>query len=432
MFAVLDILGSAWIPAFVLLGLTSYCRIRNGTWLAPSAFLGLFWFCSLAASLLAVDHPVPWLGTWVLVSLVIATQVGCILAEEKRGKGTATVADQVQLQDWTRRRMRRACYILLGIAAVGFGYFVYASLDLLGSEFTITSLIQMAAKWAALRYSETFTDPWPLRLAATWVYPAALAGGILFSLSRRRLDRLMGLASLMPGFLFALVSAARTPFLVGLVCWLGGYWSGRVAIEEAAPALLRARTLGFFAAGAAGLLFLFLGVDALRGARDASGPGELFLEFNSGHVRNYMFGPPAAFVDWFDHSGEVSLSWGGLTFAGVYDVLHIRSKEFGFYGDYAQTVGLEGTNVFTMFRGLIQDFSLLGAVLICGLSGFFSTRAYCKRSLKPATLLSLAGFYAVVLFSPLICLFSFNGPIFAWGVAWLALRGKPPVSKECL
>src|SRR5208337_5002473 len=176
MSSILNVVGSAWIPAFLLLGLTIYCRIRSRTWFAPSAFLGLFWFCFLSASLLSVGYRVPWLGVWVLVCLVAAAQVGSVLAED-RGKLTVPLAEQIQLQDWTRRRVCRACYIVLGIALAGCAYSLWASLDLFGLELSLTSLIQMAGKWTLLRYSETFTDPWPLRFAATWAYPAGLLGG---------------------------------------------------------------------------------------------------------------------------------------------------------------------------------------------------------------------------------------------------------------
>jgi len=423
MFSLLEILGSAWIPVVLLLGLTFYFWIRNGTWLVPSTFLGLFWSCYFAASLLAVDHRVPALGTWVLVSCVAAFQTGSALGEERNPRQTTSPPAESELQEWTRRRLRRACLLLLAIAMAGCAYFVVVSLQLFHQEFSLLSLIQMAAKWTYLRYSE-YKDPWPLRLAAVWFYPPALLGGILFALSSKRADRSLGLASLLPSLSLTFLSGGRAAFLVGLVCWLGGYWSSRVSTGSGAGKLLRVKTLGFLGASTACLLLLYVTINTLRGAGEASGPEQLFLTFNGGQVRNYLFGSPAAFAEWFGRDDEGELSWGGLTFASLYDVLHLRRKALGIYSDSSQTVGSEGTNIYTLFRGLVQDFSLFGTLLICAFLGFLSARAYSRHSLRSPPLLGLAAFYSVALFSPIVCLFSFNGPIFTWGIAWLVLRRK--------
>jgi predicted membrane channel-forming protein YqfA (hemolysin III family) len=88
-------------------------------------------------------------------------------------------------------------------------------------------------------------------------------------------------------------------------------------------------------------------------------------------------------------------------------------------------VGTESTNVYTLFRGLIEDYGVMGAVLIAAGIGavaewIFGTRLKNARS----SLFCLSGFYAFFLFSPLVSLFSFNGATLAWIVAWLVLRRK--------
>ncbi len=438
MSAALELFGSAWVPVFLLLGLTLYCRTRVRSWFVPSAFFGMYWFCFVVASLLAVDHRVPGLGMWALVSLVAAVQLGSMLgeiqgnhADEEEGSeeqpkaesNQATLAERAQLERVTRLRALPACALLTLGATAALVYFALYSLDLFRQSFSFLSLVQMAARWTLLRY-DGFLDPWPLRIAAIWVYPPALVGGILFPLSRNVRDKSIAIASLLPGLLLTALSGGRAAFLVAGVCWLGGCWSARACCPGTRRGFFNLKSGLLLGAGALALLMLFAGVNSLRGAKDASDARDLSLEFNSGQIRNYMFGMPAAFAEWFDRDQRDSVHWGALTFPGPYALLGIRQRTLGTYTDSAPTVGLEGTNIFTIFRGLVQDFTLVGAFMISGLWGFLGGRNYCQRSLHLAAVLGLSAYYAVALFSPLLCFFGFNSPIFAWVVAWFVLRGR--------
>ena len=423
MSAALDILGSSWVPVLLLLMLTLYCRTQVGSWFVPSSFFGLFWFFFLVASLLAVDHRVPGLGMWVLVSLIAAVQLGSMLGETRKKEKQVSLTEGVQLQHMMRLRVLQGCVFLTLAAMAGIVYLVSQSLDLFRLSFSFISLVQMAARWTLLRYAG-FTDPWPLRLAAVCVYPPALVGGMLFPLSKNFRDKSIAISALLPGLLLTALSGGRAAFLVALACWLGGHWSMSACRTEIPTRLLNLKSGLLLGVGALALLTLFVGVDSLRGARDASDAGQLSIGFHGSQIQNYMFGMPAAFAEWFDRDEHDSVKWGALTFPGPYSLLGIRQRTLGTYTDSAPTVGLEGTNIFTMFRGLVEDFTLGGAFLISGLWGFLGGRIYCKHSLQPGSILGLSAFYAVALFSPLYCLFSFNGPILAWVVAWFVLRRR--------
>ena len=416
-----EALGSAWVPDLLLVPVTLHFRMRNGSWFAPSSFIGMYWFVMLSASLLAVDHRVPALGTWVLVSLVATVQLGSSMTE--MSAPAARSAGELELCDLLRRRIGKACVVLMLIAIIGCGCFVWVTLTMFGEEFTFARLLQMAAKWTLLRYSD-FADPWSLRITAVWVYPVALLGGFLVALTNRFREKLLGLSTLLPSLLLSLLAGARAGFILGLGCWLGGNWAARVACAEGTPVLFKKKTVAAFAGLALGLLFLYVGINALRGGQQAAYTTDLSITFNSGQIRNYMFGTPAAFAGWFDRGDRGPLMWGALTLQGVYDALHIRRKTLGTYDDSERTVGLEGTNIFTMFRGLIQDFTLPGAFVICGVWGMFSGRAYASRSLAAGPALVLSAFYTIALFGGLMCPFAFNSTIFTWVVVWIVIRHR--------
>jgi oligosaccharide repeat unit polymerase len=423
MSVLLDTLSSAWIPTSLLLVLTVHFRIRSGRWLAPSAFLGLIWGFILGASLLGVDHRVPGLGIWVIVALIAVFQVGSVIAEKDSNKTEHLRVEQSLLVFSLRRRTRQGSLFITLLALAGLTYFTFWSLKQYDLPFDLPSVIQLGARSTLLRYSGD-TGEWSERLVAIWLYPAALLGGMLYPISEKARDRFLGLSSLLPALVYTFLTGARSVFLVGLACWLGGMWSVHVALSEGATRLFKKKSLLSLAAMALGLFFLFVVVDTFRGPVDTQ---EMHFETDNGRVRNYMFGSPAAFADWFQHPDDSSLRWGSLTFEGIYNLLGIRERILGTYTDAAQTVGQESTNIFTIFRGLIQDFTLPGAFLICGIWGFLSGNAYSSRSLRPWPAICLSTFYALALFTPLYCLFMFNGPILAWVVAWLVLRQRSQV-----
>src|SRR5579859_2580955 len=78
----IDTIGSPWLAYAILLIVTGMSRLRCGSWFAPAAFVGLIWSFFTGASLLVVDYPVPGRGLWMLVGLIIAIQLGALIAHE--------------------------------------------------------------------------------------------------------------------------------------------------------------------------------------------------------------------------------------------------------------------------------------------------------------------------------------------------------------
>jgi oligosaccharide repeat unit polymerase len=370
--------------------------------------------------MLAVDHRLPSLGVWVLVAMLITMQVGSLLAETCERQPELT-AGRIQSQSWMLRRARSASILLLIVALISCVIYVDEGLNVFHEDFSFMALLAMGAKWTLLRY-DGFVDPWPIRIAAIWFFPPSVTGGILFALSEKRLEKFVGIATLLPALLLTLLTGGRTGFLVGLACWLSAYWASRIAIGNRSNGVAGIKTGMLLVTGAAGLFLLFLVVDAFRGIHEDTNVNDVTLQLNRGQVVNYLFGSPAAFAEWYVQGDRGPLGWGSFTLPGAFDVLRIRARTLGTYTDSAQTVGLEGTNIFTVFRGLIEDFGFGGAFLVCACAGFASARAFSNRSLSPVSLLGLAAFYTAALFSPLMFIFGFNGPIFAWFIAWLVLR----------
>jgi len=164
---------------------------------------------------------------------------------------------------------------------------------------------------------------------------------------------------------------------------------------------------------------IFLSVDAVR---DSSWVHTVMVDVREQKLENYIFGSPAAFADWFGHADPGPPEWGARTFAGEFDLLGLKTRIAGRYLETSNIVGTESTNVYTLFRGLVEDFTPAGAVLVSVFAGWIAGFLYRWRvadSLVPW--LGMSAFYAAFLYSPIVSFFSFNGPTLAWLVAAIVL-----------
>ena len=425
----IDPIGSPWLAYATLLIVTVVSRLRCGSWFAPAAFVGLVWSFFTGASLLVVDYPIPGRGLWMLVVMIVAMQLGALIAHELQPQKRALIfPNSSETFDSLVNPCRRYALLCSAVALAGCLYFLFTSLNEFGLPFTPLGVLEVGAKWVLLRYDEAF-EPWSVRLLVMWFHPAGLLGGILFACSRRRLDRAIAVATLVPAVAYGILTAARAAILLGLACWIGGFVATLCIRNHGRLALFTGRRFVLLLLAAACMLGMFASINAVRGS---SSQQTLIFQAEESQLRDYMFGSPAAFANWYAHSEASDVEWGARTFANAFDLLHLKTRIIGRYTETSNILGTERTNVYTLFRGLIEDFGAFGAALIAACLGGGAAWVFGKSSGKPrAAIFWLSAFYAALMYSPIISLFSFNGALLAWAVGWFVLvrkQARPPLS----
>lgn len=415
----IDTIGSPWLAYAVLVIVTAMARLRCGSWFAPAAFVGLVWSFFAGASLLVVDYTVPGRGMWMLVLLILAIQLGALIAHELQPRSATSIhPDWHDAFDSLIVPCRRYAVLCTAVAMAGCIYFLFTSLQEFDLPLTPIGVLSVGARWSLLRYDDAF-EPWSVRLLITWFHPAALLGGVLFACSRRRLDRVVGGMTVLPAVVYGVLTGARAAILLGLTCWIGGYVSTLRVRNRGRLVIFSAKRLALLLLTAVCMVVMFASID---GVRNSSWLQTFALEVHEQKLSNYMLGSPAAFANWYGHADLSRAEWGARTFANEFDLLHLRKRIVGDYLDKANVVGTETTNVYTVFRGLIEDFSVLGAALIAASIGGLASWAYGNNSVSArATVFWLSAFYAAFLFSPITSLFRFNGAALAWVVGWFVL-----------
>ena len=423
-----DVVGSPWLAYAVLVIVTAISRMRCGSWFAPAAFVGMVWSFFTGASLAIADYPLPARGLWMLVVLIVAVQLGAIVAHELHTRSNSDISSNpsntIESLVVPCRQYGVICTI---VALLGCVYFLYASIEEFGLQFTPLGVLEVGARWTRLRYDDV-VEPWSVRLLVMWFHPAGLLGGVLFASSRKRRDRVIAATTLLPAVFYGILTGAKAPVLLGLTCWIGGYVAAQCVRNHGRLALFTGKRVALLIFAAGCTLAMFAGVDSIRGTSDVKAAA---FELHEQKLSNYMLAPPAAFADWYAHADVSGAEWGARTFAGEFDLLHLRTRIIGKYLEKANILGTESTNVYTIFRDLIEDFTCFGATLLGACIGGLAGWIYCAgfRDERKA-LFWLSAFYAVFLFSPIGSLFSFNGAGLAWLVGWLALTRPMPRSSS--
>ena len=253
---------------------------------------------------------------------------------------------------------------------------------------------------------------------------------MVYTFAKTRGQRVISLAGFVPALLLGLVQSTRAPSLITTCCWLSGFLAAKCYVTRGTYRLFTKRLGVVFAGLALAGIGLYVFLDSIRIYKSESA-FEVVADW--GRVRRSGLGHLAVFSEWVKKGNSEPLAYGAYTFAGLYGLAGLHPRITGIYEQSVTVVGGDETNIYTAFRGLIQDFSPVGAVVVCLCFGIFSGRAYRNTiSGGKPQLSGLAAFYSLLLWSPIISLSIYNGLLLAWGIGWLFARSlrHPTVSAK--
>lgn len=262
-----------------------------------------------------------------------------------------------------------------------------------------TAIALAARDFSIARYHQSYVVPVLGRTFTAFIYLGSLFGGIWFATARRR-QRWVAMLPIIPALMRGLILTARAGFLLPGILWVAGYL--------AASVLLATRIRLPFASSLKSLvmtgLVVLLGLGLLAGfqvLRDGLG-NEQQIAYSLNKVKSSLFGSPPAFSLWLDRTRDEGFrpTWGQYSFAGPFDALGFGDRQMGLFVDFQQLGNVGMTNIYTMFRAIVQDFTLIGAFFLFGLVGAWSGFAYHRvRNGAYWYIPALILFYSFVLWS---------------------------------
>jgi oligosaccharide repeat unit polymerase len=298
-----------------------------------------------------------------------------------------------------------AVLLLLRVGGIAFDVF-----------FSLDRIAQVGREFSVARYTYGLVEPLDERLLTTGTYLAALLGGLLLATPRRGLGRAVAFLPLIPATAVALVLTTKASILFTIVLMAGSYLAGRVAMTQGLEPLFPWKRVVAVAVGVSALGPVFLFTQLSRYGYTASNATQ--VNEVVARLRIFFLGYLGAFSSWFHDAGLASdrVSLGAYSFAGVFDWLGIHQRSQGVYSDLVY-LGPQGipSNVYTIFRGLIEDYGSVGALVAIAILGVAGGFAYGRlRQGGQGFIPLLCAFYAITFCSFTVNLFTYDTLLLAW------------------
>jgi len=407
---------SPWIPLAVMFALAVVARIIQGSWLAPSAFGGLLWFVYGGVSMATNEDRVAPSTVWIIAGLIISLQVGAFLAEEPVNWTKSSRHDRGE--KWrvaTGSRLLLLSLVLSLVPLLGVLKFIADGLKKFDLSFSLEGFLSLGGLMYGA-FLEGAPDPWWFRLLRMWIFPAALLGGLAGALASTLWQKLLALPSLVSALFLGTAIASRYGTGLALICWISGYLSMKAHVSKGRFRIGRSLVLvGTLACG--GVIAMYVALSVVR--------GHTYADVSEGttSVRSNLLGYLAVFDDWAQRRAPGDMTLGGYTLAGVLELSGAKARTPAMDYEEIQLQSGIWSNIYTAWRGLLQDFSLPGATVLCFIAGVVAGRAYTRvGSGQTSGIGTLAGYYAFLLWSPIVSIFNYNAVLLALLVARLAFR----------
>ncbi|MEO8234893.1 MAG: O-antigen polymerase [Flavobacterium sp.] len=149
---------------------------------------------------------------------------------------------------------------------------------------------------------------------------------------------------------------------------------------------------------------IFVGGDMLR-SQDFSFNSEI-IEQGLTSFKAYLFGGIAAFCTYLNEYRFQDLGWGRFSFSSLYELLGIHKNTLGIYVNYLRISSVdpnEDTNIFTAFRQFMDDFGIVGTVLLMMILGALSN-VFFRKAVKGdiASIAFMIVLYTFIFHTPLL------------------------------
>lgn len=280
----------------------------------------------------------------------------------------------------------------------GLIWYSFNEFQLLSNIFSILLLPQ---EFATDRYGGAQYLPMELKLLSYMIYPSALAVGALTGGKNWSWKTRFIPVSLALGY--GMVYSSRTVVILTIVAMI----SSDLAVRVFNHRIQKNNIKNLLVLGTGMILVLpviFIGLQWLRQGVNS----ELFMFEMIQIARSSMTGSISAFSQWIHEYDWLEYGWGRHTFAGPFELIGISTRVQGFFLEFSE-VGITHINIYTAFRGLLQDYGFWGTSLFSFLLGLISSFFFFhvkNGSILIVPLLSMC--YGWILFSPFVSLFVNN------------------------
>jgi len=370
--------------SLMILGNAFIVKKHVGTWLFPSCIFSLFWFLYTFLPLLFL-FTVP--AEPASIAFIFVCTVFFSLSSFCFNWNSAIARNQTKPAPnyvFNNKFILSVFYISALTSFICM--FLNIFLQGISAYDIVSNIFGAAGQFANMRYKGELKSNIFGQLNLLLSYVAVTTGGLVFGSTKSIwLRRKVVLVAFLPALGAMILQSAKGLFFLSAALFIGSVLVTRVYDNNLY--LIDRKTIKSFIIFVA-MVFPALIISFLsRGLLD-SGDNSFILQKLVTYFASYAFGHLYAFSDWFSsYIGSQSIlsynhentGFGFYTFMAIFKSLgSTQQVPQGVYDDYFFYKDVLTSNIFTIFRGLITDFGIMGTMLYMMISGlFFNSTFYC-------------------------------------------------------
>lgn len=371
----------------LLILLTAWCYARSSkSWLLPGIVFSVFWFLYTFLPLVFLPNvPVNYEAILYIFLFCQAFMLSGLFFDWKK-------ADFVLRKNSSP--YSHIEYINSGFIRWSFSFmqfFVVFSIlyDVVNQGFSLKDIVfdlmSTSSSYIALRYSGTLQESIITRLGTVFTYVGVMLGGFVFCFSNSNFRKfIIAFAALLPSVMLMVIQGAKGALFLCMFLFYGSIIVYRLHNGDTSLTNKKTNKVFFYA-----LLFLIPAIISSflsRGLYDQN--ADYVIEKLKMYIMSYAFAHLYAFSDWFyAYLGGDSImyfadtnnesEYGFYTFMAVFKTLGFEKyvppgvfEEYYFYRNVIKS------NIYTMYRGAILDFGILGSLVFSFVFGFVLNLIY--------------------------------------------------------
>lgn len=399
------------LPMLVLLILTIWGKFYFRNWLAPGVFFSLIWLLyTIFPIIFLPDLPISSFSLWIITFSVFSLVTGSMLVFPISNHKLIVSKESVNTELFYSIFFKILKYFSI-LSFLGVILIFEEGIRSYGLPKSLESIFHLGYFYAYARYRQSYVPPLGVRILSYFIYPSALAGGYLWNYFKNLRKKFLSVLPLLIMSFYSIIFAARAGLYISIFMWISGVLVSNLLKHGEKYKVFYFKKLFLLIVVFFVLIFSYCFIQVLRIGKFSQ---EIFTSIIQ-NAKVAIWGYLPAFSVWLDTANLLGFSGGNYTFAGLFDLLGLGMKQQGLYSPVYFPTG-ESTNIYTMFRALIEDYSIVGMFIFWFVVGILSTLAYVKTCNGKLTWsIILSAFYSMSFFSNLYSIFIFNSVLFSWG-----------------
>jgi oligosaccharide repeat unit polymerase len=355
--------------------LNAVCLRRMvGTWLFPGCIFSLFWFFYTFFPLVVLfEVPVNSNAIAFITLAVLLFSSSFLLFDwEKAFEDNLSKPAAKTVYQTNFLKLVLIFSVIISII----GSFIHLFAQGFGLSDLIANPIGVASKFANARYEDNLTYSIFGPISLLFSNLAVIIGGLIFGAAEGKKPKKILLAFI-PSIIILLTQSSKGLFFQSVFLFLGGMFITKLYANDFK--IFSLKGLGKLAIVSLFLIILLAVSFLSRGLQDIDDVGVLLSNLRI-LFATYFFGHIYGFSDWFTaYTGGLAAFnydvsnyyFGFYTFTVIFEMFgSTKVTPAGVFEEYFVYKDLLDSNIYTIFRGMIMDFGLVGALVFMLVNGF--------------------------------------------------------------